>query len=225
MQYINHRINTRAQLAHVPKGNGVEIDIRYHNDTLILHHDPFAHHTNNPETLRKFLEGWQHAGPLILNVKSEGIEQSCIALMKEFNLTNWFFLDISMPYFAIYSEHAKNNTFQGFCVENLAVRFSEREPIDYALAFSGAARWVWVDCFTKFPLGAEEVSKLREAGYKLCLVSPELQGHSLDRIQEFRQKSIDFDIDAVCTKRPDLWGQPTSPELVTYLETQYPFQK
>ncbi len=225
MQFINHRINTIAQLAHVPTENGAEIDIRYHNDTLVLHHDPFAHHTNPPETLREFLGKWRHTGPLILNVKTEGVEQSCIQMMQEFDIQNWFFLDLSMPFFAIYSEHAKNKNIHGFGVENLAVRFSEREPIEYALAFTGRAKWVWIDCFTELPLDSDKVTQLRAASFKLCLVSPELQGHSLNRIAEFQTKCEGFDIDAVCTKRPDLWGQPTPPELVTYLDAQYPFHK
>ena len=47
--------------------------------------------------------------------------------------------------------------------------------------------------------------ELKQAGFKICLVSPELQKHPLDRISEFKEQTIGMDIDAVCTKRPDLW--------------------
>ena len=48
MRFINHRINTVTDLDSVPFENGIELDVRYHNDELILHHDPFQHHKNNP---------------------------------------------------------------------------------------------------------------------------------------------------------------------------------
>ena len=48
-------------------------------------------------------------------------------------------------------------------------------------------------------------SELKKAGFKICLVSPELQQHPLDRISEFKKQIISLEIDAVCTKRPDLW--------------------
>ena len=39
----------------------------------------------------------------------------------------------------------------------------------------------------------------------LCIVSPELHKHSLNKIQEFKEVISEMDIDAVCTKRPDFW--------------------
>ena len=40
---------------------------------------------------------------------------------------------------------------------------------------------------------------------KICLVSPELQGKDPKEIAVLRKNFIDFKIDAVCTKYPDLW--------------------
>ena len=70
------------------------------------------------------------------------------------------------------------------------------------------AQWVWVDCFSKFPLNKSEVDELKSKGFKLCVVSPELQGRSEDlEISEFVEMLAEKDIviDAVCTKRPDIW--------------------
>ncbi|MBL1418931.1 MAG: hypothetical protein COC24_000320 [Alphaproteobacteria bacterium] len=209
MQYINHRINTVEQLKNVPLENGIELDIRYHNDDLVLHHDPFNHHQNPKlEKFEDFLAQWKHKGPMILNVKTEGVEMQCIELMNKFNIKNWFFLDLSMPFFAIYAEKAIQQEIDGFEIDNLAVRFSEREAIEYALGFAGKAKWVWVDCFTHLPLNADNHAQLINAGYKICLVSPELQGHDLSDIQKFKQQLQDngIQIDAVCTKKPNLWG-------------------
>ena len=205
MIYINHRINTIAQLKKVPLQNGIELDIRYHENELILQHDPFHHHQNNPEKFDCLLKEWNHQGPMILNIKTEGIEQICIDLMNKYKIKNWFFLDLSMPYFAIYAEKTRNNEIIGFSLDNLAVRFSEREPIEYALSFKDKSGWVWVDCFTYLPMNKNIYERLKEAKFKICLVSPELQKHSIKQIKQFKQQIEGLDIDAVCTKRPDLW--------------------
>lgn len=206
MIYIEHRINTIEQLEKVSYEHGIELDIRYHENKLILHHDPFHHHESpTPCEFESVLKKWKHKGPMILNIKTEGIEKDCIDLMKKYNINEWFFLDLSMPYFAIFAEKAYNNDIEGFSMHNLAVRFSEREPIEYALSFAGRANWVWVDCFTEMPLNMDNYNVLKKAGFRICIVSPELQHHSIERIEEFKTKLNNMQIDAVCTKRVDLW--------------------
>jgi hypothetical protein len=207
MIYINHRINTIEELEQVPEQNGIELDIRYHEDQLILHHDPFNHHAQKAESFVDLLKKWRHKGPMILNIKTEGIEKKCIDLMNQYKIKSWFFLDLSMPYFVIYSNIAKNNEIEGFSPDNLAVRFSEYEPLEYALSFATKAKWIWVDCFTRMPLDQYSYDKIKQAGFKICIVSPELQKLGLLRINEFKEQLTNLPIDAVCTKRPDLWGQ------------------
>ena len=41
MQIIHHRVNNISQLNQIPFNHGVEVDVRYHQDHLILNHDPF----------------------------------------------------------------------------------------------------------------------------------------------------------------------------------------
>ncbi len=206
MQVIAHRINTISQLESIPKNFGIELDVRYHEDELVLHHDPFSHHKPpKPENFSKFLSGYHCEGVMILNLKTEGIEEKCIDLMNKFKIKNWFFLDLSMPYFVKYSKLAASGSIKGFGVENLAVRFSEEEPIEYALNFAKKASWVWVDCFTKMSLDDESYKKLKDAGFKICLVSPELQKHEIAKIAEFKKQLNGKKVDAVCTKHPDLW--------------------
>ena len=207
MIYINHRINTIEQLQKVPLQNGIELDIRYHNNDLILHHDPFHHHETDLQKFDDFLKYWNHAGPMILNIKTEGIEHVCIDLMKKYQVKNWFFLGLSMPYFITYTKHAASCDIAGFSIDNLAVYFSEYEPMEYALAFAGKAKWIWIDCFTYLPIDKKIYMKLKKAGFKICLVSPELQKHPIAYIKDFRKQYEEFDIDAVCTKCPDLWQQ------------------
>jgi hypothetical protein len=215
MQIIVHRINrvkTNGEtkgLNEVGNEYGIEFDIRYHHDDLVLHHDPFGHQKEKLDKFEALLSEYvkEHTGTMILNVKTEGVEKKCIELMQKYNYKNWFFLDLSMPFFAIYTEKAYRGEINGFTPENLAVRFSEREPIEYALAFKDKAKWVWVDCFTKMPLNKTNYKQLKNAGFKICLVAPELQKHDIAKTKEF-QNILDgegIELDAVCTKKPELW--------------------
>ena len=62
--------------------------------------------------------------------------------------------------------------------------------------------------FLIFPLDYESFLKLKEAKFKLCLVSPELQGHSYKKVDHLKNeiKKMKINFDAVCTKNPNLWN-------------------
>ncbi|HEN3617882.1 TPA: hypothetical protein U5E31_002664 [Yersinia enterocolitica] len=194
MKIISHRCNTSEQLRETAKEYGIEVDIRSKGEQLIIHHDPFV----SGESFEDWLTHYRH-GTLILNVKEEGLEARLIALMQTKGIEDYFFLDQSFPFLIKWSNAG---------VHRCAVRVSEFESLDTALALSGKVDWVWVDCFTKFPLSRDGALMLVNAGFKLCLVSPELQGRDADiEIPVLIQHLSDLEIiaDAVCTKRPDLW--------------------
>jgi len=190
MLKIAHRINTVEQLKLVPTEYGIELDIRSEGDRLILHHDPFV----TGEDFEHFLKFYNHQ-LIILNTKSEGIETAIISLMEKFKISNYFFLDLSLPFLIKYARLG---------VSKIGVRFSEFEPLEFVLKFKDLVDWVWVDCFTDLPLNIDNYKQLIEH-FKICIVSPELQGFGVERIEEFKHRLLDYKIDAVCTKRPDLW--------------------
>ena len=202
MIFIQHRINTLQELKTVPSLHGIEVDVRYHENKLILHHDPYNHHQDTIDSLETLLSNWENNGPIILNLKSEGIEEQCIDLMEKYNIKEWFFLDMSMPFMVKYTLQQERKNLNP---HNFAVRFSEFEPLEYALAFQDRAGWVWVDCFNKCALNIDVYHQIKKANFKICIVSPELQNHSENRIPEFKSQLSSMKIDAVCTKRPDLW--------------------
>ena len=86
-------------------------------------------------------------------------------------------------------------------VQHVAVRFSEYEAIETVMALKGLVKWVWVDCFTRLNINKNTYQQLKQAGFKLCLVSPELQGRPQDIkvYKEFLKKET-ISFDAVCTK-------------------------
>jgi len=190
MLKIAHRINTIAHLQNTPIEYGVELDLRPDGNKIIIHHDPFT----DGEDFEDWLKFYKHS-LIILNSKAEGMEERLLALMEKYQIKSYFFLDLSLPFLI-------KNMKKG--VSKIAVRFSEYEPLEFVMKFAGKVEWVWVDCFTDLPLNHENY-KILKKHFKLCLVSPELQGFDLSRIEEFKTKLKDMPIDAVCTKRPDLW--------------------
>ena len=125
--------------------------------------------------------------------------------MNKFNIKNWFFLDMSMPNFVKYSENSIKNFSTRYSPDNLAVRFSDKEPIEYALSFSKKVKWVWVDYFCEFPLSRENYALLKKENFKICLVSPEIQENKFIEPKDLASLCSELLIDAVCTKFPDLW--------------------
>jgi hypothetical protein len=194
VEIIAHRRNRLEELHATPRAYGVEVDIRSMGDRLVIHHDPYV----DGGSFDAWIESYAH-GTLILNVKEEGLEERLIALMQAHGIERYFFLDQSFP-FLIRTARAGER--------RCAVRFSEYESIETALAVAPMIDWVWVDCFSDDPLSAEQADRLRDAGLKLCLVSPELHGRDQAVIAPFRDTLTQRGItaDAVCTKRPDLWS-------------------
>lgn len=194
MKLIAHRLNTIRELVATPTIFGVEVDIRSFGERLVMHHDALI----EGESFDAWIAAYRH-GTLILNVKEEGLEARLIDLMKSHGIDDYFFLDQSFPFLVKWAKAGERRC---------AVRVSEFESVETALSLSGKIDWVWVDCFTHFPLSNEDAARLKIAGLKLCLVSPELQGRNAETEIPLLAAILakrGIQADAVCTKRPDLW--------------------
>jgi hypothetical protein len=186
-EYIAHRANTISHLTQVPQEYGVEIDLRPYGDELIVEHDPFV----KGELFSDYIKHYRH-GTLILNIKSEGIEHKVLELVRQQGIKRYFFLDCSFP---------RINAMAQAGERNMALRFSEYEGLDTLRQMAGMVEWVWVDCFTRLPIDGSSFSALKKLGYRLCLVSPELQGRPQDIApyrDYLRKEGVVFD--AICTK-------------------------
>lgn len=193
-EFIQHRVNTIEGLKSTPEEYGVEVDIRSNGTDLIIHHDPFA----DGVVFDDWLKHLNH-GTLILNVKEEGLEPFLISKMAEIGYDKYFFLDQSFPFMVKYAEAAAGRS---------AVRYSEFESLQTVVSLSGKVSWVWVDCFSEFPLSPTDVGVLRQNKFKTCLVSPELQGMNAEEmVPEFaaRLTELKFSPEAICTKVPNIW--------------------
>ena len=183
-----HRINTIQELKKIPKKYGIELDLRDNlNGNIYMAHDPFK----KGELFDEFLRYYNHAF-IILNIKSERIEYKILELLKKYDIQNYFFLDSSFPMIYKLSKEGE---------KKCAIRFSEFEGLDTILSMKNKVEWVWVDCFTKNPLNKENYNILKDAGFKLCFVSPDLQQQP-EKIEEYKNYFYKNNIrlDMICTK-------------------------
>ena len=185
--FIAHRINSIEELLKVPENIGIEVDIRDFDDWLSLSHDPFI----IGENFDYFMAFYNHAF-IILNIKSERIEYRVLEVLKKYNIENYFFLDSSFPMMYKLSSEGESN---------IAIRYSEYESIESVLLMKGKINWVWVDCFTEFPLTKDIYNTLKSNGFKICVVSPELQNQA-DKLETYIDIIIKQDMipDMVCSK-------------------------
>ena len=193
MLIIHHRRNSIELINQTPKNFGVEIDIRTYKNELIVNHEPYE----NGIKLMELLKFYNHQF-LILNTKEEGLEKKILKMMLEFDIKSFFLLDQSFPFLV-------KTLLSG--EKRCAIRVSEYESVKTALSLSGLAEWIWIDVFNKFPISKSDYINLKDAGFKLCLVSPELQQHSFDKVMSIKKflKEKNIVIDAVCTKFPSYW--------------------
>ncbi len=184
MLYIKHRVNTVKQLRETDPSFGVEVDLSGNDKgQVFLQHEPFS----DGELFENFLKEYHHKF-IILDIKKERIEFEVLRLLNQFNIKDYFFLDCSFP--MIYLLTSKG-------IKDVAIRFSEFEGLDTVRNMSGKANWVWADTFTKNPLTEDIVKEIRSLGYKICFVSPELQGQP-EKIDDYWKEIKDFNLEGIC---------------------------
>jgi hypothetical protein len=193
--FIAHRVNTIAELLDTPSYMGVEVDLRDAGNEIIISHDPFS----MGENFENYLENYTHRF-LIANIKSERIELRVKDLLDRFEIKDYFFLDSSAPMIVKYGSQS------GF---QFSLRVSEYESIESALKMKVFADWIWVDCFERLSIDQNEYLALKKAGFKLCIVSPELHDSSrnvMDFIDNLKKLKIVPNMVCSKYKNYDIWN-------------------
>lgn len=194
MLIYKHRVNSLDELSRVPLHMGVELDLRSEGNEVLVTHDPFTTGPSVDEYLSRV-----GPRPCIFNIKCEGIEEYVARCAARHAVTQFFFLDCSVP--AAIKLWKKGE-------RRIAVRWSEHEPLEAVLAWRDKADYCWVDCFSRFP-GDHEDWRIVSNAFRVCVVSPELQGHDAGAFDALRSQIPEDCSVSVCTKRPELWG-PTA---------------
>ena len=165
---------------------GLEIDVRDHNEILVLSHD-----LPNEKCLsfEKFLESVNPNTMLLIDVKSTDIQQNLQEIITKFKIEHYFTFDWTTPDLL---KAIKYNL-------NCAFRVSE-----YEKEIIPQCEWVWVDSFHSIWYDEEYLKNLKKIGLKLALVSPELHNRSneMERIREIIKK---IDVEVICTDIPEFW--------------------
>jgi len=191
-------MNQVEDLESVDSSHGVEIDLRSVvdvQDCIHLSHDAWVIGDDFEVWLDRFQE-LDIKGPIILNTKEDGLEERVIRMLGSRGIDNWFFLDTTIPTLVEWSLNRGEDRF--------ALRLSRYEPDACLSSFRGKVRWIWVDCFAGTPVPAENLAEAAE-GFKVCLVSPELQGSRSGAVDAFAD--LLPGADAICTKDPQAWNR------------------
>lgn len=176
-------------------GFGIEIDVRDLNGTLVVSHDPPV--TGVSYSFESVLEFYNYMGSqseIAINIKSDGIAQFLHALLKKYNIENYYCFDMSVPDTLDYRKRDLK----------YLVRVSEFESITL---LSKESSGVWLDSFNSFDLQKPILEKLLKDKIKVVIVSEEL--HHRDKQAQwnyladiFKNTSLNTQI-SICTDFPN----------------------
>lgn len=185
MEIIKHRINVVNE---IDQKFGAEIDVRDHNGVLVLSHD---YPNSQSQKLDDFIKYFPKERLLAVNVKSCGIEKDLFDILND-SKVKYFTFDFSFPYLL----KAINNNL------TCALRLSE-----YEKEIVKGPQWVWVDSFHSMWFDEKYIQTVKNLGYHIAIVSPELHGRNdkkeIEEIKILIKKKL---IDAICTDTPEMWN-------------------
>ena len=183
MEILKHRVNSFDK---IDNNFGIELDVRDQNGELVVSHDlPITSTIKLEDLLQKIDKNKLIA----INIKSVEIEKSLKKIISNANLKNYFTFDWPIPSLI----KAQNNHL--IC----AFRLSE-----YEKELFPNCSWVWIDSFKEIWYDVKILSDLKDKGFNLALVSPELHGREND-LKKFEKIVNTGLVDAICTNKPEYW--------------------
>ena len=138
MEYIIHRVNNFDKLSKVNKNYGVEVDVIYEKNQLLLKHSPFDT-SSGLVSLEDFLKVYDNKR-IIINVKTSGIEEKIINTANKYS-DDFLLLDVEFPFIV------KNYKNFG---KYLMLRISRYESINDLQYFKNYIDWIWLDTYQSF---------------------------------------------------------------------------
>lgn len=175
-------------------GFGTETDLRDYCGDLVISHDVA---TAECMLFSDFLEIYLTYGnslPLALNIKADGLQYILNEKLREYNISNYFVFDMSVP--------------DGLGYVKAGMRtFTRQSEIEVQPAFYQSAQGVWLDEFNTHWINEDVVSEHIRNNKEICIVSPEL--HKRDNKSEWlHYKKIDSQLDdegelMLCTDFPE----------------------
>ncbi|MDD3150914.1 MAG: hypothetical protein PHV68_08770 [Candidatus Gastranaerophilales bacterium] len=189
---VDEKNSKEAFIRSFESGFGTETDVRDFNSELVISHDiPDKNCMSFEEFLKIYCE-YDKTLPLAINIKSNGLSDKLLQLLKEYDIQNYFVFDMSIPESLSYLKRELK----------IFTRQSEyeKEPVFYA-----ESQGVWLDCFLEDWIDEKTVINHLLNNKKVCIVSPELHGRKYlsawEKYKNFKCKN-NLNI-MICTDKPE----------------------
>ena len=142
-------------------GYGFETDYRDYCGKIVIAHDVPEGKEPMAEEIFSLYQKYGMNQPLAINVKADGLQTRLSALLKAYDISNYFLFDMSVPDTLGYLNLSMNT----------ASRFSEYER---ELPFIKESTTIWIDCFLKDWITVDDIRNYLLQDKQVCIVSPEL---------------------------------------------------
>jgi glycerophosphoryl diester phosphodiesterase len=174
-------------------GFGTETDIRDYKGELVISHDIADAKSMGVKDMFEIYNRYDNTLPLALNIKADGLQIKLNELLVQYNITNYFVFDMSVP------------DGLGYLKQNMKAftRESEHEKVP---SFYDDACGIWLDEFEGHWINKEVISKHIKNNKLICIVSPDL--HKREYRNEWKyykeiEKELGIDNLMICTDFPE----------------------
>lgn len=173
----------------IENGYGFETDFRdCAGKVVISHNPPIGNEITADEVFKMYAESKSNE-PLALDIKADGLQDMMITLLKKYDITNYFMVDMSVCDTVVYVEKGIK----------IASRSSEFEP---TLPFYDNSDIIWIDYFDGRINIIEEIKKYIEDRKIPCIVSPELHKLPYENLWK-KLRNISNELFYLCTDYPE----------------------
>lgn len=174
-------------------GFGTETDIRDYMGELVVSHDIADKNCITVEELFSVYNKYNNTLPLALNIKADGLQIKLKKLLHQYDITNYFVFDMSVPDGLLYLQ---------YCIKSFT-RESEHEKTP---SFYNEAHGVWLDEFQKHWINKDVIEGHVQNNKRICLVSPDLHRRNYEKEWQ-HYKNIENELDIknlmICTDYPE----------------------
>ena len=146
----------------------IETDIRDYEKKLVIAHDLPNVDSSNLELVFSRYNKYSCSGTLAINIKSCGLASTLRAILKQFNITNYFVFDMAVPDIINYIKEDLNF-------------YTRQSEYELHPSFYEQAKGVWLDSFNKIWYDEVIINSHLLNNKRIAFVSPEL--HNRDHIE------------------------------------------
>ena len=175
-------------------GFGTETDIRDYKDKLVISHDMADEKCISVKEMFEIYNKYDNTLPLALNIKADGLQTKLKELLEEYNITNYFVFDMSVPDGLQYLKHDIK-------------AFTRESEYEKTPSFYDEACGIWLDEFQGHWITKEVIEKHIKNNKQICIVSPDL--HKREYKKEWQhykdiEKELSIDNLMICTDYPEI---------------------